>query len=606
MQTVKRVTRILSSIFLVSITLLAFSSVLHSQDRGPAKTHSSTGRSKLSVQGTKPKLVVVLIVDQMRADYLEKFQGQWTGGLVRLLHQGANFRNAAYPYAETETCVGHSTVSTGAFPATHGMVSNEWWDREQQKLVTCTADPSVKNIPYGTASTPADTSADKPTPGDSAFKMLVPSFAEELKYQASPVGRIVTMSLKARAAITLAGHQADSVTWFDSNGAWVTSSAYPHAQFVEEYAKAHPASADYGKTWAPMLSDSAYLYNKTAEGAGSPPGFGEAFPHPLRGNSESKGPDKSFYFEWAASPYADSHLTQMAIAAVDQLKLGQGSAIDFLGVSFSSVDYVGHTFGPRSWEIQDVLAHLDRDLGDLFEHLDKTVGRENYIVAFSSDHGVAPIPEELQKKGINAGRLNVDEVKTRIETALEPFHFATPIVSEIGGANVFFSPGTYAKLKSDPTALRAVLDTILASPGVAHVYQGEEVEDRPATENPLHKAEAAGFYKPRSGDLLIVPKPYWIWDYSTVGKPVRGGTSHGTPYYYDQRVPVIVMGSGIRSGDYFQHATPADIAPTLAELCGITLATRDGRSLDEAVDSSEGSAENSHPHLRTSTPAHKP
>ena len=172
--------------------------------------------------------------------------------------------------------------------------------------------------------------------------------------------------------------------------------------------ESHPASADYGKTWSPMLPDSAYLYEKLPMEPVHPQDSAKTFPHPLRGNSESKGPDKWFYFEWAASPYADSHLTQLAITAVDQLKLGQGTAIDFLGVSFSSVDYVGHTFGPRSWEIQDVLARLDRDLAELFDHLDKTVGHENYVVAFSSDHGVAPIPEELQKKGIDAGRLYVE------------------------------------------------------------------------------------------------------------------------------------------------------------------------------------------------------
>jgi predicted AlkP superfamily pyrophosphatase or phosphodiesterase len=414
--------------------------------------------------------------------------------------------------------------------------------------------------------------------------MLMPSFAEELKFQVSPASRIVTMSLKARAAITLAGHQADSVTWFDSTGSWVTSSAYPQAAFVEEYAKAHPAAADYGKTWSPLLEDSTYLYEKTAYGAGSPPGYGESFPHPLRGGSDSQGAGRSFYLQWATSPYADTRLEQMAVAAVDQLKLGQGSTTDFLGVSFSSVDYVGHSFGPRSWEIQDVLARLDRDLGAFFEHLDKTVGAGNYIVAFSADHGVAPIPEDLQKRGIDAGRLNEEELKSRIEKALELFHFGASTVSEIGGANVFFSPGTYEKIKAEPKALQAVLDAIQAAPGVAHVYRSEQVADRPATENPLRRSEAAGYYKARSGDLLIVPKPYWVWDYSTPGKPVRGGTSHGTPYYYDRRVPVILMGRGIRSGTFAQPVTPADIAPTLAAVCGLTLASHDGRALSEALD----------------------
>ncbi|MGC1366817.1 MAG: alkaline phosphatase family protein, partial [Candidatus Acidiferrum sp.] len=187
---------------------------------------------------TRPKLVVMLVVDQMRADYVDKFQAHWTGGLKRLVEEGAWFREAAYPYAATETCVGHSTISTGAFPATHGMVSNAWWDRERKKSVTCTDDSNVKNTGYGGVAVKG---------GDSPSRMLVPAFADELKYQAGAGTRVVTFSLKARAAITMGGHQGDAVTWFDpATGAWTTSSAYPMVPFVEEYAKAHPVSNDYG------------------------------------------------------------------------------------------------------------------------------------------------------------------------------------------------------------------------------------------------------------------------------------------------------------------------------------------------------------------------
>jgi hypothetical protein len=277
----------------------------------------------------------------------------------------------------------------------------------------------------------------------------------------------------------------------------------------------------------------------------------------------------------------------MAEAAVDKLELGKGLATDFLGVSFSSVDYVGHSFGPRSWELQDELARLDRDLADFFAHLDKSVGRGNYVVAFSADHGVAPVPEDLQKKGIDAGRLNVEEIKSRVEQALEGLRYPNPSVAEVGGADVYFTQGTYTKLKTDARALQTTIDAIQSVPGVAHVYRAEELDDRPATQNPIRDAEAEGFYKSRSGDLLIVPKPYWIWDYSAPGKPSRGGTSHGTPYYYDQRVPIILMGWGVRAGEYFESATPADIAPTLATLCGITLSTRDGRTLSEALEASQ-------------------
>jgi predicted AlkP superfamily pyrophosphatase or phosphodiesterase len=523
----------------------------------------------------RPKLVVLLVVDQMRADYVEKFRRQWTGGLQRLVEEGAWFRDAAYPYAATETCVGHATISTGAFPAAHGMISNEWWDRDLQKRVTCTADAKAKNIGYTGAAVKG---------GDSIGRMLLPAFADELKFQTGGGTRVVTFSLKARAAITMGGRLGDAVTWFDAGvGAWTTSSAYPVAAFVEEFAKAHPVAGDYGKTWAPLLPASAYLYDATAAGAVPPQGLGAAFPHPLRGTSDSTGPDPAFYYQWQTSPYADTYLTRIAETAVDKLDLGARPGTDFLGVSYSSVDYVGHAFGPRSWEIQDVLARLDQDLAEFFAHLDKKVGAGNYVVAFSADHGVVPIPEDMQKSGMDAGWLNVEAVKERVEKSLEPFNYQKPAIAEVGASDVYFTPGTYDKLKSDPAALRAVLDAIEGVPGVAHVYRREELEDRPATKSPIRTAEADSFFKARSGDLLIVPRPYWPWDFSTSTRPRQYGTTHGTPYYYDQRVPVLLMGYGIRSGEYYDPITPADIAPTLASLCGITLAPRDGRVLAEAL-----------------------
>ncbi len=437
------------------------------------------------------------------------------------------------------------------------------------------SDPKVKNVGYGGASVKG---------GDSAARMLMPAFAEELKYQSGGGTRVVTFSLKARAAITMAGHQGDAVTWFDpATGSWTTSSAYPVAAFVEEYAKSHPVSNDYGKTWTPLLPKTSYLYEETAVGAVPPSGVGPAFPHTLRGKPDSSAADAAFYQQWQGSPYAETYLAEMAVDAVDKLGLGKGPGTDYLGVSFSSVDYVAHAFGPRSWEVQDELARLDRDLAGFFAHLDKTVGRGNYVVALSADHGGAPIPEDLQKTGVDAGWLNLEEVKVRIEKALEPLNFPKPAVADIGGSDVYFTPGTYDKLKADPAAMRAVIEAIESVPGVANVYRAEELADRPATDSPMRRAEAASFLKSRSGDLMIVPKPFWPWDFSTPGRPRQYGTTHGTPYYYDQRVPVLLMGYGIRPGEYYGTITPADIAPTLASLCGITLAPRDGRVLGEAL-----------------------
>src|SRR5437870_9284551 len=393
----------------------------------------------------RPKLVVLLVVDQMRGDYVDKFLGQWTGGLKRLVEEGAWFRDAAYPYAATETCVGHATISTGAFPATHGMVANAWWDRQHKSMVTCTEDPDpgVKNIGYAGAT---------PKGADTAWRMAVPSFAEELKFQSSGRTRIVTFSLKARAAITMAGHRANAATWFDG-GAWVTSSPYGIQPFIEEHAKSHPVTADFAKTWALSLPEKAYWYDERALGAVPPNGWDLTFPHPLRGKSGVSEPDPEFYNQWASSPYADTALTELAEKAVDALNLGKAAGTDFLAVSYSTVDYVGHEFGPRSREIQDIPVRLDKDLINLFAHLDAKAGRGNYVVALTADHGVVPVPEDMQRTGADAGRLRVPEVQEKIEKALEPFGYTKPAVARITSSDVYFSTGTYDKVKTDPAAL---------------------------------------------------------------------------------------------------------------------------------------------------------
>ena len=535
-----------------------------------AQTAKAPAAPKLA---QRPKLVVLLVVDQMRGDYVDKFRSQWTGGLKRLVDEGAWFRDAAYPYAATETCVGHATISTGAFPATHGMIANAWWDRDAQKMVTCTADPNAKNSGYAGAAAKG---------GDTAWRMLVPSFAEELKFQTGGATRVVTFSLKARAAITMAGHKADAATWFDGGG-WMTSSAYGTMPFVEEYAKTHPVKADYGKTWRLSLPESAYWYDQKATGAGPPEGWELTFPHALRGKAADAEPDAAFYEQWASSPFADTYLTRLAETAVDQLGLGKSGATDFLGVSYSSIDYVGHEFGPRSREIQDILVTLDKDLAELFAVLDRKVGRGNYVVALSADHGVVPIPEDMAKTGADAGVLHLPDLQEKIEKSLEPFNYPKPAIARIVDSSIYFAPGLYDRLNQDGTAMQAVSDAAMSEPGVAAVYWADEIEDRPATRDPIRGAFADSYFAGRSGDLFVVPKPYWLVDGTPAGKTRSYGTGHGTPYNYDQHVPILLMGYGIQPGDYYREVTPADIAPTLASLCGITLAPRDGHVLAEAL-----------------------
>jgi predicted AlkP superfamily pyrophosphatase or phosphodiesterase len=529
---------------------------------------------KKAEKPARPKLVVLLVVDQMRGDYVDKFRGQWSGGLKRLLSEGAWFRAAAFPYAATETCPGHSTISTGSFPASHGMVANAWWDREQQKMVTCTSDPNAKNTAYAGGSTKG---------GDSAWRMQIPAFAEELKFQTGGATRVVTFSVKARSAITMAGHKGDAVTWIDPPGTLVTSSVFGAMPFVEEFAKKNPIAQDYGKTWSLSLPQTAYLYDETATGATTVDGWTTTFPHALHGKEGSAAPDTAFYEQWATSPFADTYLTKLAETAVDSLGLGKSGATDFLAVSYSSVDYVGHTFGPRSREIQDILVRLDKDLGDLLAFLDKKVGAGNYVVALSADHGVAPIPVDMQKTGVDAGVLSLAELQARIEKTLEPLNYTKPAVARIAGNEIYFSEGIYGRLKADPAAMKAVLDSISTMPGVAAVYRAEDLGNGTTPIAQTRKAAVLNYFVGRSGDLYVLQKPYWLTDSSAEGSKRATGTGHGTPYNYDQQVPVFFMGFGIQQGEYFEPATPADIAPTLAALTRVTLATRDGRVLAEAL-----------------------
>jgi predicted AlkP superfamily pyrophosphatase or phosphodiesterase len=510
----------------------------------------------------------------MRADYAEKFGEHWTGGLKRLMTDGAWLRNAAYPYAETETCVGHATISTGALPNMHGIIANSWWDRASQKNVTCTEDPSATNTGYG----------GNVKGGDTAGKLLFPAFAEELKFQRGGKPRTFTFSLKARAALMLAGHKADGATWFDvSTGLWNTSSPYPHVQSIENFTTQHPVSEDLGKTWKLLLPLSSYLYGDKASNSVPPQGWDQSFPHVLAGGANGKSADHDFYGQWETSPFADSYLVKLAEATIDSENLGRGQDCDFLGISFSSPDYVAHAFGPRSREIQDHLSRLDLELGELLSFLDKKVGAGNYVVALTADHGGTPIPEDMQSAGIDAGWLSLAAVKESAENALAPFHLPTPAVARVDGAGVYFKPGIYEQLKKDPAAMHAAIDAIEQVPGVAAVYTAEEVNDRPATDSVIRRAEAASFFSARSGDMLIVPKPYWSWDSTPKGGKREVAGMHGSPYYYDQRVPIFFMGFGIQPGGDFTPSTPADIAPTLASLCGITLASRDGRVLGEIL-----------------------
>ena len=517
-----------------------------------------------------PKLVVILVVDQLRADYVEKFGHNWTGGLRRLIDEGAWFRQAAYPYMTLVTCVGHSTIVTGSLPRTHGVVANAWWDREKGATAACVADADESLISYGA---PA-------RGGTSTRNLLVPAFPDELRFQAGTAPRIVTASMKDYTATTMAGRRADAVVWFSGTArAFATSSAFTNAPvpFVERFVKAHPIEAYFGKTWTKLLPESAYLYTDDAVGEYPWPKGTNRFPHELRGTGNT--PDADFYAAWEQSPFSDEYLGLFAEEAIDTLKMGQGPGTDYLAISFSALDLAGHDFGPRSHEVQDMLARLDRTLGSLMTHLDRRVGRQNYVLALTGDHGVAPVPEQVAEFDLPGGRVSGTELVARVEKALEPALGPGKKVSSLGYNGLYFAPGVFSKLQADPAAMRAVLETVQSFPGVARVFRADELSHPFANlDDPTERSAAANFYPGRSGDLIIALRPYYIFSTSSAG-----GASHGAGYPYDQNVPIFLLGQGIRPGQYLSASGPMDIAPTLAFLCGITLPSSDGRVLSEAL-----------------------
>jgi hypothetical protein len=361
----------------------------------------------------------------------------------------------------------------------------------------------------------------------------------------------------------------------------MSSSAYGVAPvpWLAEFIKAHPVEADLGKRWTKLLPESAYLWADDAEGELTPNGWTRVFPHVLAG--EAGKADRVFYNAWDTSPFSDAYLIQMAEASLDALKLGQGAGSDFLAVSFSALDLVGHAFGPRSHEVQDVLARIDVNLSSLFAKLDKVVGRDSYVVAVTGDHGVSPIPEQMAALGLGGGRVLTGDLIGRIEKALEPHLGPGKKVARLSYTELYFERGVYDKMRGNPEAMRAALEAARSTPGVARVFSADELAAAHGTSNDTIEAAAlANFFPSRSGDFSVILRPYYQF---TSSGTTRGGTTHGSPFWYDRRVPIFLMGQGIRRGQYLNEAAPVDIAPTLAFLLGITLPAADGRVLNEAL-----------------------
>ena len=513
-------------------------------------------------RAARPSLIVVVVADQFRSDYITWYGHQWTAGLKRLLDQGAIFPESAYTYATTKTCPGHATIATGALPSKHGMIDNQWYDRGERRTVVCTDDPTVAPISFGDI-------AGREHHGIS--RLMTSTFSDELRAQIT-TARVVALSVKPRSAILLAGRAAPGTiaVWAEPNGAWTTSTTYTTAPWpeVDEFVRSHPIAAAFGKEWARRLEPAAYLFDDA--GPGEP--AANVFPHAIAGRSGK--PDGTFATAWQRSPLSDAYLGEMAATLVERLKLGQGSATDVLAVSFSALDLVGHVYGPRSHEVQDVLANLDHTIGQLLAALDRHIGKDRYVLGFTSDHGVPEMPEQTAARGVSAGRLSTTALRRAVEDALVVVLGAGSHVAAVTSPYIYFTPEALQRIQKEPKARRAVSNVLSSTPGVHRIVWTDEMAAAPADDATL-AAVRRSFVAGRTGDVTLIYEPHWI--------PQSTGTTHGGPWEYDQRVPLLFYGAGIRPGRYATAAGPLDLAPTLAQVAGIKLARADGRALTEAL-----------------------
>ena len=492
------------------------------------------------------RLGVLVVVDQMRPDYLTRFSGDYDNGLHRLQNGGAVFLSAYHDHAATETAVGHATIGSGTIPAHHGIIANNWYDKKRGRAVYACEDSTVRIVGHPEMD------------GRSPKLSVMPALGDWLRKR-SPQSKVLAVSLKDRAAIYMGGHYPDAAYWYDrDHGQFVTSTFYMDTTpaWVDSFNTSGAADRFFTGGWS----------GEEPEGS---------FRHPF--DTTGKGM-KAYYRGLYASPFGDHLLLQFAQTAVDRMALGQDDVPDLLLVSCSTSDVIGHAYGPDSPEIHDYYRRLDVELGKFFDYLDNTVGRNRYYVILGSDHGVMPLPEVLRTHGIDARRISermVDSTVTATLRTLEKrFHLDAGTL--YGGYDgVVIDSGAVAAANLDwRTFEDSVAATLRQAPFLEDVYTSAELADPATPDRPYMKLFRNILFPARGFDLWFrYPEYCLITDDST-------GTTHGSPYRYDTQVPIVVYGPGIRSGTYDDSVRTVDIAPTMIDLLGYDVPEgADGRSL---------------------------
>lgn len=509
----------------------------------------------------RPRLVVLISIDQFRGDYIRRFNSQFLpptskgklGGFRYLMETGADFADAHHNHIPTETGPGHATLMTGSEPCLDGIPGNEWFDRLTKKSIYCVDDANVSVVGGG------------PTSPMSPRNLKVTTVGDELKMATNGKAKVVGVSFKDRAAILMAGHAANTVIWFDAaQGTWISSSFYcPSKQlptWVQKLNDEHIPDKATGQTWTPLLPGAAYDVSRVSPTL-KPSSTTLPFEHKV-----TKRDGKSAYSDFTLSRFGQEFVIQSAERAIKEEGLGQDDIPDVLVINLATNDYLGHAFGPNSPEVQDITIRTDSLLADLFNSIQKQVpgGMDSVVVTLTGDHGVVPIPEDVnQNEKTGAARQSSSAVAKAIDNALSLEYGPGKYVLDFEKPNVYLDRTLISsKNIRQEDAQRIAVAAAAEVPGVYVAFTRAQIMEGRLPQWSWTPLIVNGFHPSLSGDLMVFENP---GDYFGSGT----GTGHGSPWFYDSHVPILMRGPGITPGTYTRKVATADIAPTLSYLLGI-------------------------------------
>lgn len=515
---------------------------------------TSPSKSQSIIQ--RPKLVVGIVIDQMRWDFLYRYYDRYQedGGFKRLLNQGFSCENTFIPYVPTITACGHTSIYTGSVPAINGITGNEWWDYDLSRMVYCTDDDNVKTVG-------SNSDAGKMSP----HNLLVTTIGDELQLATNFHSKVIGIALKDRAAILPAGHSANGAYWYDDKtGDWITSSYYMKElpQWVKDLNAKKLVDGYFAQDWNTLYPLNTYTQSAPDEEIYEYRPFGanvKGFPYNLK---QFIGKN---YGILPVTPYGNTLTFEMAKATVAGEQLGAGATTDFLTISVSTPDYIGHSFGPNSVEQEDDFLRLDKDLGAFFQFLDKQVGKGEYLVFLSADHGVAQVPEFLKSHKIPTGNVDDAAIVEGLTALLKEKFKTDKLVLGLFNYQVFLDRAVMATQRIDKNAVyKESINFLLQQPGILRAFASDDLNS--VTLNSIIKnAVANGYYPPRSGDIQLIFMPQYI------GGMGSGGTTHGVWNPYDSHIPLLWYGWNIHPGKTNTRVYMTDIAPTIAAMLHIQM-----------------------------------